>query len=218
MECSLRPFWVRNMMYQTNVNMQRDSQWSSFITIALTCRLTCIGILKVRNDSIKTHLSVQWNFDASLGSVVIIGWQLTSIGNAAVEIRQWKGSLISTIAFQISVGGYLLLEWPLDTSISPGPLLPISTIIETGDIKGKWVVVCNTGICHGILFDTWGHVYRYGLTLIPVGISNHMHSNVLYAITYKFANFNGCTDQDWEWISNFNTYRRMDVITYPCRD
>ena len=37
-------------------------------------------------------------------------------------------------------------------------------------------------------------------------------------ITYPFPNFNGCTVEVWEWISNFITHFMMDVITYSCWD
>ena len=58
----------------------------------------------------------------------------------------------------------------------------------------------------------------YGLTLIPAQISNHMPDKVCDEITHLFPNFNGCTVEVWEWISNFITYYRKDVITYPCWD
>ena len=35
-------------------------------------------------------------------------------------------------------------------------------------------------------------------------------------ITYPFPNFNGCTVEVWEWISNFTPHFIIDVITYPC--
>ena len=35
-------------------------------------------------------------------------------------------------------------------------------------------------------------------------------------IIYPFPNFNGCTIEVWEWISNFTPHFIMDVITYPC--
>ena len=33
-------------------------------------------------------------------------------------------------------------------------------------------------------------------------------------ITYPFQNFNGCTADVWEWISNFTPHFIMDSITY----
>ena len=37
-------------------------------------------------------------------------------------------------------------------------------------------------------------------------------------ITCPFPNFNGCTIEVWEWISNFFPHFITDVITYPCWD
>ena len=37
-------------------------------------------------------------------------------------------------------------------------------------------------------------------------------------ITYPFSNFNGCTVDVWEWISNFIVRFSMDANTYPCWD
>ena len=35
---------------------------------------------------------------------------------------------------------------------------------------------------------------------------------------YKIPNFNGCTMESWEWISNFIPRVMKDVISYHCRD
>ena len=56
---------------------------------------------------------------------------------------------------------------------------------------------------------------RDGLTLIPIWVSNHMHSKVWDEITYPFPNLNSCTIEVWERISNFTPHNIMDVITYP---
>ena len=45
--------------------------------------------------------------------------------------------------------------------------------------------------------------YWHWSTLTSVGISNYIHYNVCNKITYPFPNFNGCTVEVWEWISNF---------------
>ena len=50
------------------------------------------------------------------------------------------------------------------------------------------------------------------LTSIPAWISNHMPSKMWIVITYPFPNFNGCTSEVWEWISNFIPYIMVDVI------
>ena len=53
---------------------------------------------------------------------------------------------------------------------------------------------------------------------IPTLISNYMLSNLWCEITYPFPNFNGCTVEVWEWISNFIPHSVMDVISSPCWD
>ena len=45
-----------------------------------------------------------------------------------------------------------------------------------------------------------------------------MPSKVWDEITNPFANFNGCTVEVWEWVSNFIPNFKMDVISYPCQD
>ena len=51
-----------------------------------------------------------------------------------------------------------------------------------------------------------------------MGISNHKPNKVWDEITYPFPNFNGCTIEVWEWISNFIPHFIIDVITYPWWD
>ena len=43
-----------------------------------------------------------------------------------------------------------------------------------------------------------------------------MPGKVWDEITYPFPNFNGCTVEVWEWISNFIPHFYEYVITYPC--
>ena len=45
-------------------------------------------------------------------------------------------------------------------------------------------------------------------------MSNYMPSKVWDEITYPFPNFNGCTVEVWEWVSNFMSHFIMDAITY----
>ena len=64
--------------------------------------------------------------------------------------------------------------------------------------------------------------YQHGLTEIPPCISNHTSMKLWDWIIQPFPNFSGttevCTDEVWEWISNFIPHFIMDVITYPCKD
>ena len=39
-----------------------------------------------------------------------------------------------------------------------------------------------------------------------------MHSKLWYEITYPFLNFNSCTVEIWEWISDFISHFIIDVI------
>ena len=41
---------------------------------------------------------------------------------------------------------------------------------------------------------------------------------VLDEVTNPSPNFNGCTVEVWEWISNFSPHFIMDVITYSRYD
>ena len=52
----------------------------------------------------------------------------------------------------------------------------------------------------------------------PACISSHTHYTVYDEITYSFPNFNGCTVDVWEWMSNFVSHFTGCVITDPCWD
>ena len=62
----------------------------------------------------------------------------------------------------------------------------------------------------------WGPLYLHGLTVIPTWMSNYIYHKVWDEITHPFPNFNGCTVEVREWISNFIPYFTMYVITYAC--
>ena len=47
---------------------------------------------------------------------------------------------------------------------------------------------------------------------------NRMPSERRNGIIYAFPNFNGCTVEVWDWISNFIPHIILDGVTYPCRD
>ena len=69
-----------------------------------------------------------------------------------------------------------------------------------------------------LLFITSSPFYWHGLTLIPTGISNHIHHNMWDEIIYPFLNFNGCSVEVGEWMINFIPHFTRLVITYPCWD
>ena len=59
----------------------------------------------------------------------------------------------------------------------------------------------------------WSPSYKYGSTLIPTQISNRMPSKVLDRIAYTLPTLNGCTVDNYEWISNFSLKFIIDIIT-----
>ena len=64
-------------------------------------------------------------------------------------------------------------------------------------------------------WQTWLPFHWHGLTLILDYISNHTSINMLVEIIHQFPNFNRCTVEVWEWISNFIRRGVMDA-TFPC--
>ena len=73
---------------------------------------------------------------------------------------------------------------------------------------GLVMIVC--GYVWEPLLLTWGNF------IIPAWISNHIHCKLCDRITYPFPNFNGCTVEVWEGISNFIPHFTGYLITYPC--
>ena len=66
--------------------------------------------------------------------------------------------------------------------------------------------------------DTRAPLYYHGLTLISAWISNYIYYKLWGEITYPFLNFNGCTVEVYEWISNFIPHFTGHVITNTCWD
>ena len=62
-----------------------------------------------------------------------------------------------------------------------------------------------SAILQGQLLLTW---INFNLSM------DHMISKVLGEINYPFPNFNGCTVEVWEWISNFIPHFIMEAIAY----
>ena len=72
--------------------------------------------------------------------------------------------------------------------------------------------------CHWILNAFQGPLYQHGLTLTPAWISNYIHYKAWDEIIHPFPNFNGCTVEVWELISNCTPRSTVHMITYPCWD
>ena len=53
------------------------------------------------------------------------------------------------------------------------------------------------------------------LTLIPALVSNYIHYKMSGEIIHPNSNFNGCTVEAWECMSNFIPHFIGHVITYP---
>ena len=47
-------------------------------------------------------------------------------------------------------------------------------------------------------------------------LGNRMPGKVWFEISHLFPNWNACTDEGSELVSNFVPNFMMDVITYPC--
>ena len=58
-----------------------------------------------------------------------------------------------------------------------------------------------------------GPFYKHWLTLIPAWTSNHKPSKVWDEIIHPFLNFNGCTVEVEEWISNYIPHFIIDMIS-----
>ena len=63
-------------------------------------------------------------------------------------------------------------------------------------------------------YNSQGHLYEHGLTLILAWISDNIHYNVWDEIIYPLPNLNGC--MVWEWISNPVPHFYWAYITDPC--
>ena len=68
------------------------------------------------------------------------------------------------------------------------------------------------------LLKTWANFDQHGLTLIQAWLSKYMHYNAWDEIIFLFPNFNCCTIEIWEWISNFIPHFTGHMIIYTCWD
>ena len=69
------------------------------------------------------------------------------------------------------------------------------------DLKSLSTVYWTT--CWKLLLTFSGHFYKHILTIIQAWVSNQTNYKVWDEITFPFPNSNGCTDEMWDWISNF---------------
>ena len=87
-----------------------------------------------------------------------------------------------------------------------GPIIISSNAYETVRLKEP-----DLGWHQGALLLIWIN-FNPRLSLIPTWINNHIPSKAWDEITSPFPNFNGCTVQVTEWISNFKPHFIIDVI------
>ena len=73
-------------------------------------------------------------------------------------------------------------------------------------VSGK---IYHRKIPQGPLLLTWLH-------LNPSMDRWFIHCKVWNKITYTFPNFNSCTVEVWEWISNFALHFTRHAINFPC--
>ena len=66
--------------------------------------------------------------------------------------------------------------------------------------------------------DDLGPLLLTWFNLNPSMDNVYIHCKVWDEFTYPFLNFNGCTIEVYEWISNFIPHVIEHVITYPCWD
>ena len=80
---------------------------------------------------------------------------------------------------------------------------------QSGGFLGSW----RGGVVASKIYSKH-HARRWSVNKI----NNYKHHTLWDEITYPFPNFNSCTVEVWEWISNFIPHLARHVITYPCWD
>ena len=61
-----------------------------------------------------------------------------------------------------------------------------------------------------------GVTSRGPFTLTPAWMDDYSHYHAWDEITYPFPNFNGCTVEIWEWISNLMTTQFHPTLCWSC--
>ena len=118
--------------------------------------------------------------------------------------RQHLSSVHTNNRLTIKTRRYWSFVWEESTVTGGVPSQRASNVFT---VPRRWCDVVISGP-----FD------RYGLPLIPAGISNYIHYKMWDEITYLFPNFNGAAVGVWEWIGNFVPHFTGYVIIHPCYD
>ena len=116
---------------------------------------------------------------------------------------EWRGALIFSLICAWINGSVMskCIECQRSNELKP-------IILEVVGNTTSFFILCSIGTVVG------SSPYGCKSTWIPAWISNHILSKVWDEITYPFPNFNACTVEVWEWISDFISHFIMDVITY----
>ena len=129
---------------------------------------------------------------------------------------------LETYSFLVSVYKYMLVSWHGNAFSTACPLWE-----ECMYICVRWISITNTvvfsmlstlkavgkqlscysealmGHCNGVNLYHQGPLLLTCLNLMSALISNYVIIKLWDEFTYLFPNFNGCTVEVWEWISNF---------------
>ena len=146
-------------------------------------------------------------------------WETSLQSNA---VSHWLGAnLESAQKWYMSPRRPLLLSWHLTQIIASHLKVghpKISFMVTRSSMSSRHLATQQGIRMIATIMAARGPLYQHGSTLIPAWISNRMSIKVWDGITYPFLNFNGCTVEVSEWISNFIPHFIMDVITYLCWD
>ena len=79
------------------------------------------------------------------------------------------------------------------------------------------VLQLETNFIPTLMYDSlYWDPFHWHFTLIMAWISNCIDYNVWDKIIFPFLNFNVCTVEFWEWISNFTIHFIVHMFIYPC--
>ena len=126
-------------------------------------------------------------------------WETVLLSN---DVSHWLGSSLESVLNMWMVLVNAGFRWTnVDLSIRSWPKEYVTVHfydsaldIDLGPLLLTWINFIPS-------MDKWFHLFFF---------------KVWDEITYPFPNFNSCTVEVWEWISNFKPHFTGHVITYPC--
>ena len=145
-------------------------------------------------------------------------WKALYFDSNFTGFCSWGYNSISPTLYSITRPQWVDVK--LQTSQLPSARICSKLLPSSTAISNFWpnlqLMMNSLGVSCQFCFDIY--VFWHGLTLIPAWISNGIVYNVWDKITYLFPNFNSCTIEVWERISNYIPHFAGYVITYPCCD